>query len=141
MVLPRGTQLIGEVQSVTDPRWMNRNARVFVEIKEIRTPDGKTTPTKAIVYNHTEGYLLEGTGKTMAKIGGYALLGAAVGGGAVGVPVGAATDKWGTSLGIAIPVGAAVGALGGVITPGLNYRAHQGEKIYIEIREETSIWD
>ena len=141
LMLPKGTQLTGEVQSVTDPKWLNKNARVLVEIKEIKTPDGKTIPTKAVVYNHNDGYLLEGGSKTLAKVGGYALLGAAVGGGAVGVPVGASTDKWGTSLGIAIPVGAAVGVVGGLLTPGLNYRAHQGEKIYIEIREETSIWN
>lgn len=141
LMLPQGTQVIGEVQTVTDPKWFNKNARVFVEIKEIRTPDGKVIPTKAVVYNKTEGDLVEGGGKTLAKVGGYALLGAAVGGGAVGVPVGASNDNWGTSLGIAIPVGAAVGVVGGLVTPGLNYKAHPGEKIYIEIREETSIWN
>ena len=141
LMLPQGTQLIGEVQEIKDPRWMNKNARVFTEIKEIRTPDGKVIPTKAIVYNNTEGYLMEGPGKTLAKVTGSAVAGMAVGGGAVGVPIGAATKNWGTSLGIALPVGAAVGAVGGLITPGLNYKAHPGEKIYIEIREETSIWN
>lgn len=141
LMLPQGTQLIGEVQSVQDPQWMNKNAKVKVEIKEIRTPDGKVIPTKAIVYNSTEGYLKESAGKTLAKVGGYALLGTAIGGGAVGVPIGAGTDKWGTAMGISLPVGAAVGALGGLVTPGLNYKAHPGEKIYIEIREETSIWN
>ena len=141
LMLPQGTQLIGEVQSITDPRWLNKNARVFTEIKEIRTPDGKVIPTKAIVYNSKEGYLMEGAGKTLAKVSGYTLLGATIGGTAAGIPIGASTDKWGAAMGASIPIGAAVGALGGLITPGLNYKAHPGEKIYIEVREETSIWN
>lgn len=140
LMLPRDTELIGEVQTITDPKWFNKNARVFLEIKEIRTPDGKVIPTKAIVYNSTEGYLMEGPGKTMAKVAGYAVGGMAVGAGA-GVGIGAGTKNWGTSLGVAIPVGAAIGVAGGLIAPGLNYKAHPGEKIYIEVRDETSIWN
>ena len=140
LMLPRETQLIGEVQEVKDPRWLNKNARVFTEIKEIRTPDGKVIPTKAIVYNSNEGYLMEGPGKTLAKVGGYALLGTAIGAGA-GSGIGAGTGNWGTALGISMPVGAAIGVVGGLLTPGLNYKAHPGEKVYIEVREETSIWN
>ena len=72
VILPRGTKLTAEVQTVA-------GSKAFIEVKEIVTPDGKSTPTKAIVYNKFKG-----------KIKG---------------------------------------------------KANMGEKIYIEIREETSIWN
>ena len=72
LMLPRGTEFVGAVQKM-------RGSKVYYEINEIITPDGTTIPTKAIIYNKTEGYMKP--------------------------------------------------------------KVSAGEKIYTEIREETSIWD
>ena len=71
VMLPSGTKAVGTVQQ-------KKGSKAYIEIKEFITPDGKNIPTKAIVYNKTEGY---------------------------------------------------------------QKGASAGDKVYIEIREETSIWN
>ena len=72
IMLPKGTRGVAQVQKAS-------GSKAFLEMKEFITPDGKSIPTKAIVYNKTAGYV--------------------------------------------------------------KHVASRGEKVYFEIREETSNWD
>ena len=47
--------------------------------------------------------------------------------------------KIGTGLAIGIPVGAGVGFLTGLVTPGVHYRAKSGESIYALLIDEFSV--
>ena len=69
----------------------------------------------------------------------------AVTGGAVGTGAGVGfafipdPQKIGTGIAIGAPVGAGVGLITGLVTPGLNYVAHEGEEIQVILLDDASI--
>ena len=77
---------------------------------------------------------------TAGKIALYTVGGAAVGTGAgVGFSFIPDPDKVGTGIAIGTPVGAGLGLITGLVTPGLNYNAKQGEEIQVILLEDASI--
>ena len=48
-------------------------------------------------------------------------------------------DKVGTGVAIGTPVGAGLGLITGLVTPGLNYNAKQGEEIQVILLDDASI--
>ena len=48
-------------------------------------------------------------------------------------------DKIGTGIAIGTPVGAGVGLITGLVTPGLNYSAKQGEEVKVILLDDASI--
>ena len=70
----------------------------------------------------------------------YTVGGAAVGTGAgVGFSFIPDPDRVGRGIAIGTPVGAGVGLITGLVTPGLNYHAKDGEEIKVILLEDASI--
>lgn len=77
---------------------------------------------------------------TTGKVALYTVGGAAIGTGAgVGFSFIPSPDKIGTGIAIGTPVGAGIGLVTGLVTPGLNYSAKKGEEIRVILLEDTSV--
>ncbi len=139
VLFPEGTKFYGSVLSVTDPKWFNKNARVYAQITKAVLPNGKTADMVAKpFYKNYE--LKEGPWMTAGKLALCTITGGAVGTGAgVGFAFIPNPTKIGTGIAIGAPVGAGVGLATGLITKGLNYHAKAGEEIKVILLNDASI--
>lgn len=139
LLFPAGSTFYGSVLEIKDPQWFNKNARVYAQISKVVTPCGKTVDLNAKpFYKNYE--LKEGPWMTAGKVALYTVGGAAVGTGAgVGFSFIPNPEKVGTGVAIGTPVGAGLGLITGLVTPGLNYNAKQGEEIQVILLEDASI--
>ena len=139
LLFPAGSKFYGSVLDIKDPQWFNKNARVYAQIKKVVTPDGKIVDLNAKPF-YKDYALKEGPWMTAGKVALYTVGGAAVGTGAgVGFSFIPDPDKVGTGIAIGAPVGAGVGLITGLVTPGLNYVAHEGEEIQVILLDDASI--
>ena len=138
-LFPAGTKFYGNVISITDPKWFNKNARVYAQITKAVLPSGQVVSMNAKpFYKNYE--LKEGPWMTAGKLALCPVTGGAVGTGAgVGLAFIPSPDKIGTGIAIGAPVGAAVGLATGLITKGLNYHAKAGEEIKVIMLNDVSI--
>ena len=139
LLFPAGSTFYGTVLDVQDPQWFNKNARVYTQITKVVTPSGKTVDMNAKPF-YKDYALKEGPWMTAGKVALYTVGGTAVGTGAgVGFSFIPDPDKVGTGVAIGTPVGAGVGLITGLVTPGLNYVAHEGEEIRVILLDDASI--
>lgn len=139
VLFPAGSTFYGSVLDIKDPQWFNKNARVYAQINKVVTPCGKTVDLNAKPF-YKDYALKEGPWMTAGKVALYTVGGAAVGTGAgVGFSFIPNPDKVGTGIAIGTPVGAGVGLITGLVTPGLNYSAKQGEEVKVILLEDASI--
>lgn len=139
LLFPAGSVFSGKVLEIQDPQWFNKNARVYLQIDKVATPDGKTVDMNAKPF-YKDYALKEGPWMTAGKVALYTVGGTAVGTGAgVGFSFIPSPDKVGTGVAIGTPVGAAVGLITGLVTPGLNYSAKEGEEIQVILLDDASI--
>lgn len=139
LLIPAGSIFSAVVLDIKDPQWFNKNARVYVQLNKITTPCGKTVDINAKPF-YKDYALKEGPWMTAGKVALYTVGGAAVGTGAgVGFSFIPSPDKLGTGIAIGTPVGAGVGLITGLVTPGLNYSAKNGEAIKVILLEDASI--
>ena len=138
-LFPAGTKFYGNVISITDPKWFNKNARVYAQITKAVLPNGQVVSMNAKpFYKNYE--LKEGPWMTAGKLALCTVTGGAVGTGAgVGLAFIPSPHRIGTGVAIGAPVGAAVGLATGLITKGLNYHAKQGEEIKVILLDDASI--
>ncbi len=139
LVIPAGSKFVAEINEIQDPKWFNKNARVYPQLCQIILPNGEQLAFNAKPF--TKDYSLkEGPWMTAGKLTLYTLSGAAVGTGA-GVGFGFIPDptRLGTGIAIGTPVGAAVGLATGLITKGLNYHAKAGEDIQVILLDNAAI--
>ena len=139
VLFPAGSVFYGSVLDIKDPQWFNKNARVYAQINKVVTPNGKTVDLNAKPF-YKDYALKEGPWMTAGKVALYTVGGAAVGTGAgVGFSFIPSPDKIGTGIAIGTPVGAGVGLITGLVTPGLNYSAKQGEEVKVILLDDASI--
>ena len=139
VLFPAGSTFYGTVLDVKDPQWFNKNARVYTQINKVVTPCGKTVDMNAKPF-YKDYALKEGPWMTAGKVALYTVGGAAVGTGAgVGFSFIPKPHKVGTGVAIGTPVGAGVGLITGLVTPGLNYVAHEGEEVQVILLDDASI--
>ena len=139
LLFPAGSIFYGSVLDIKDPQWFNKNARVYTQITKVVTPDGKTVDMNAKPF-YKDYALKEGPWMTAGKVALYTVGGTAVGTGAgVGFSFIPKPHKVGTGIAIGTPVGAGVGLITGLVTPGLNYSAKQGEEIQVILLDDASI--
>ena len=138
-LFPAGTKFYGNVISITDPKWFNKNARVYAQITKAVLPNGKVVSMNAKpFYKNYE--LKEGPWMTAGKLALCTVTGGAVGTGAgVGFAFIPSPHRIGTGVAIGTPVGAGVGLITGLVTPGLNYVAHEGEEIKVILLDDASV--
>lgn len=139
IIFPEGTKFNGKILNIQDPKWFNKNARVYAQIESVTLPDGKTVELTAKPF-YKNYALKEGPWMTAGKLALYTVTGGAVG---IGAGVGFAfipdPTKIGTGIAIGAPVGAGVGLATGLITKGLNYHAKDGEVINVILLKDAKV--
>jgi hypothetical protein len=139
LLIPAGSTFYGTVLDIQDPQWFNKNARVYAQITKVVTPSGQVIDMNAKPF-YKDYALKEGPWMTAGKVALYTVGGTAVGTGAgVGLAFIPKPHKIGTGIAIGTPVGAGVGLVTGLVTPGLNYVAHEGEEIQVILLDDASI--
>ncbi len=135
VIFPAGTTFLANIESLQDPRWLNKNARMTIAFKSATLPSGKTVQIQAnafendgvLVSNHWQKPLLWTVGGTVVGTG-------------IGLAAGVPNDNTVIGLAVGVPTGAAVGAGIGFLTPGVNFGATAGDQIFVIIREAFSIY-
>ena len=135
MVFPAGTKFLANIESLQDPRWLNKNARMTISFKNATFPDGKCVDMVANAFEN-EGVLVSNHWQKPAL---WTLGGAAIGTG-ISLAAGVPNHHTGRAVAIGIPSGVVGGAAIGFLTPGVNFGADQGDEIYVIIREAFSIY-
>ena len=139
LVLPAGTKFVAQLNEVRDPKWFNKNARVYPQLTQIVLPSGEQVAFNAKPFTK-DNSLKEGPWMTAGKLALYTVSGAAVGTGAgVGFAFIPNPTKIGTGIAIGAPVGAAVGLATGLVTKGLQYHAKSGELVYVILLDDASV--
>ena len=134
-VFPQGTQFLANVETLTDPRWLNKNAFMTIALKSVTMPNGKVIPFVGSAFEN-QGVLISNHWQKPIL---WTLGGLVVGTG-VGLAAGIPNDKTGIGLAVGAPAGAAAGAAIGLLTPGVNFGAAQGDEIYVLFKEAMSIY-
>lgn len=136
LIIPCNSSLIAKITCIDSPKWFSRNARVFMEFTHILLADGTTIP----VYLQKTGkeYFKEGAKETAGKIASYTLAIGGVGSG-LGAAIGVAAGHTITGLIIGGSIGGGVGLLSGIVSPGLHYKAKQGEKVILELKDNIKV--
>ncbi len=135
LVFPAGTKFLATIETLNDPRWLNKNATMTIDFKEATLPDGRVFQMQANAFEN-EGVLVSNKWEKPL----FWTLGGTVVGTGVGLAAGVPNDKTGMGLAIGIPTGAVVGAAIGFITPGVNFGAQEGDQIYVLFREAMSVY-
>ena len=138
LVIPANTKLYATIEELRDKRWINKNSEVYLHFTKMVFPNGHEYPFIARVLNDHEGVLVE---NYWLKPLEYTLAGAAIGGVAVGLPVGEANHRSGDGMAIGFPAGAGVGAIAGFLTPGVNFKARANEDVLIELKVDCSLYN
>ncbi|MCR5260735.1 MAG: S-layer homology domain-containing protein [Candidatus Gastranaerophilales bacterium] len=134
MLIPAQSQFIGRVSSLIKQRAFNQNAKVGIEITKVILPNGEQIDFSA----QTVKDLRPSKAATFGKVAAYTVGGAAVGSG-IGIAASAGSGKYGTGIAVGLPVGAGVGLATGLLTPGLQYKGHVGDPVYVELLSDLVI--
>lgn len=139
LLIPAGSVFVGEVLDITAPKMFNKNARAYVKLNKICLPDGRTVDLNAKPF-YKDYALKEGPWMTAGKVAAWTVgLGAIGTGAGVGLSFIPTPDKVGTGVAIGTPIGVGIGLVTGLVTPGLNYHAKEGEEIYVILLDNASI--
>ncbi len=138
LLIPANTKLYATIEELRDKKWVNKNAEVYLHFTRMVFPNGHEYPFIARVLNNDEGVLTE---NKWLKPLEYTIAGAAIGGAAIGLPIGASNDRSGDGMAIGFPTGAGVGLLAGFLTPGVNFKARAGEDVLIELKVDCSLYN
>lgn len=138
LVIPANTKLYATIEELRDKKWVNKNAEVYLHFTKMVFPNGHEYPFIARVLNNDEGVLVE---NKWLKPLEYTVAGAAIGGAAIGLPIGESNHRSGDGMAIGFPTGAGVGLLAGFLTPGVNYKARANEDIFIELKVDCSLYN
>jgi hypothetical protein len=140
LVIPANTKLYATIEELRDKRWINKNAEVYLHFTKMVFPNGHEYPfiARVLSQNDDDGVLSE---NKWLKPLEYTVAGAAIGGAAIGLPVGANNHRSGDGMAIGFPTGAGVGLLAGWLTPGVNYKARANEDIIIELKVDCSLYN
>lgn len=136
LVIPAATTMKAKITSIEPKKWWNKNDKVTVEFETMTLPSGVTVPFKAEVLNNN-GVLTE---NRWVKPVGYTVGGAVIGAGAgIGIAGMSCHDHYDNGIAIGTPVGAGLGLLTGLTTPGRTYKANDGDYVWLELTENLVI--
>ena len=141
LVIPEGSKLYATVTEIIPTKWFNKNARVGLLFNKLQLADGRIMSFNGVPATR-DNYLKEGPWETAGKLTAYTVGGAALGTG-VGLATGLPNHRkyLDRGLGIGIPVGAGVGLATGLITKGLNFVGHEGDKVYVKLLSDVSVYN
>lgn len=139
LLIPAGSKFKGQILQIKDPKWFNKNGRVYVQLTEVAMPSGQKVALNAKPF--TKNYeLKEGPWMTTGKVALWTLgLGAIGTGAGIGFAFIPDPAKIGNAFAIGTPIGLSVGLVTGLVSPGLKYNAKKGEKVYVILLDDASI--
>ena len=138
-LIPAGSKFDASVLDIKDPRWFNKNGKVYMQLNQVVFPNGKVVPLNAKPF-YKEYALKEAWWMNAGKVAASTVAGAGVGtAAAVGIAFIPDPALIGKAVAIGTPVGAGVGLVTGLVTPGLKYNARCGEKIFVILLEDANI--
>lgn len=139
LILPACSKIVAEIIGLEKPKKFNKNARVSLLFSKIVLPDNTCINLKARPFT-CDYKLKEGgwvtAGKLFLSTLTLGIIGAGAGVGFAFIPNPA---KLATGFAIGIPVGCTVGLLVGLLTPGVHYKAKEGESVYAILLEPFSV--
>lgn len=142
LAFPEGTILVAEVNYLVKPKMLNKSGEVGLIFKDMILPTGQSVPFEGRAVE-TKGVevLKRGGWSSAAKVAKFTAIGTAVGtvgGLAIGrMSTNDNNTAKGTVIGLAI--GAGTGLALGLLTPGVPYKARQGDEILVEITRDISM--
>lgn len=136
LVIPAATTMKSVITNIEPKKWWNKNDKVTVEFESMTLPCGVCVPFSAEIINNN-GVLTE---NRWVKPVSYTVAGAAIGAG-VGTGIAGASchDHYDNGIAIGTPVGAGLGLLTGLTTPGRTYKADEGDYVWLELTQDLSI--
>ncbi len=137
LLIPKNSSLIARICEIEEPEWFSKNAKVFLEFTHILLPNGEKIPV-ALSIAGKKRFLQKGAGATAGKIAAYTLSVGAVGSG-LGAAIGVAAGHTITGLIIGGSIGGGVGLLSGIVSPGLHYKAKQGQELVLKLQDNLSV--
>ena len=138
LLIPCNSSLIAQITEITEPKWFSRNAKVYMEFTHIVLPDSTNLPVALKLAKNKKDYFQEGAKETTGKIAAYTLAIGGTGAG-LGAAIGVAAGHTITGLIIGGSIGGGVGLVTGVVSPGLHYKAKQGEKVILELQDNLKV--
>ncbi len=138
LLIPCNSSLIAQITDIVEPKWFSRNAKVYMEFTHIVLPDGTNLPVAVKLAQTRKDYFQEGAKETTGKIAAYTLSIGGVGSG-LGAAIGVAAGHTITGLIIGGSIGGGVGLVTGVVSPGLHYKARQGERVILELQDNLKV--
>ncbi len=138
LLIPCDSSLIAQITCIEEPKWFSRNAKVYMEFTHIVLPDSTNLPVALKLAKNKKDYFQEGAKETTGKILAYTLSIGGVGSG-LGAAIGVAAGHTITGLIIGGSVGGGVGLVSGIVSPGLHYKAKQGEKVILELQDNLKL--
>jgi len=137
-ILPNCSHIIACVECIIPPKALNKNAQVSLNFRYVLLPDGRAFPVQARILSST-GMLKETKWMSAGKVALWTVGLFGVGTG-LAAAIGSGTRHAGqAALTIGMPVGFGVGLLGGLVTPGLHYRAKCDEKVLIQFTDNFQV--
>jgi hypothetical protein len=139
LLIPANSRFTGTILDIKDPRWFNKNARVYIQLSKVVFPDGKAISMNAKPF-YKDYALKESAWMNAGRIALSTVTMGAIGTGA-GIGFGFIPDpaRIGTGIAIGAPIGATIGFVAGVCAKGLNYNAKEGERIYVILLDNLTI--
>ncbi len=138
LLIPCNSSLIAQITCIEEPKWFSRNAKVYMEFTHIVLPDSTNLPVALKLAKNKKDYFQEGAKETTGKILAYTFSIGGVGSG-LGAAIGVAAGHTITGLIIGGSVGGGVGLLSGIVSPGLHYKAKQGERVILELQDNLKL--
>ncbi len=137
MLIPKEASLVARISELQDPEWFSKNAKVFLEFISILMPDGEKVPV-ALSIAGKKRFLQKGARATAGKIAAYTLSIGAAGSG-IGAAIGTAAGNTVTGLIVGGSIGGGVGLVTGIVSPGLHYKAKQGQPLILRVSGNLAI--
>ncbi len=131
-LIPAHTQFVAKVVDFKKARRLNHNAQLYIQFEKM-VLNGKEIPMNARPF--FVGYALkEKASKNVAKVSSVTAVAAGV-----GTAAGALLGSGGGAIIAGLAIGGGVGLVGGLVGPGVNYRAKAGEEIPIVLIDDLEL--
>lgn len=137
-----GTVLVAEVNYLEKPKMLNKSGAVGLIFKDMVLPSGQVVPFEGrAVETKDVDILKRGGWASAAKVAKFTAIGTAVGtvGGLAIGRMSTNDNNTGKGAIIGLCIGAGTGLLLGLITPGVPYKANQGDEIMVELTQDLSL--
>lgn len=139
LLIPANSKFTGKILNTQNPKWFNKNGRVYVQLDNVVFPSGQEVAFNAKPF-YKDYALKEGPWMTTGKVALWTIgLGAVGTGAGIGFAFIPNPAKIGNAFAIGTPIGLGVGLVTGLVTPGLKYNAKKGEKINVILLEDVGI--